>query len=199
MEGLNIRVAARGKVQPLYTISATVFPKRALPHQVKNSTCGVVKSEEKGSGCVASAIPLGVDAVAICSAVAGLVDKRKVANDYLYISLGELNRMWIVGVAPFACAFASEVDGKGAAVTANIAQPKFFAGCQHPFQAVGRIRSARLGIFQSEQFKKAGLPPQTGEVFAAAAHAYRPEIHPVRVYQREVPSAFHLIKQNIAR
>ena len=127
MEGLNIRVAARGKVQPLYTISATVFPKRALPHQVKNSTCGVVKSEEKGSGSVASAIPLGVDAVAMCRGVAELVDKRKAANDYLYTSLGELKRAWVVGVAPFAYAFASEVDGKGAAVAANIAQPKFFA------------------------------------------------------------------------
>ena len=89
MERLNIRVAARGKVQSLHTISATVFPKRALPHQVKNSTCGVVKSEEKGSGSVASAIPLGVDAVAICSAVVELVDKRKVSNDYLNASLGE--------------------------------------------------------------------------------------------------------------
>ena len=82
MERLNIHVAARGKVQPLYTISATVFPKRALPHQVKNSTCGVVKSDGKETGCVASAIPLGVDAIAMCRGVAGLVGKRKAANDY---------------------------------------------------------------------------------------------------------------------
>ena len=182
MERLNIRVAARGKVQPLHTIAATVSPKRTLPPQVKKTTCGVVKSEGKETGCVASAIPLDVDAVATCRGVAGFVGKRKAANDYLYTSLGELKKAWGVGVASFAYAFASEVDGKGAAVAANIAQPKFFAGCQHPFQAVGRIRSARLGIFQGEQFKKAGLPPQTGEVFAAAAHAYRPEIHPVRVY-----------------
>lgn len=120
MEGLNIRVAARGKVQPLYTISATVFPKRALPHQVKNSTGGVVKSEEKETGCAASAIPLDVDAVAMCRGVAGLVGKRKAANDYLYTSLGELKRAWVVGVAPFAYAFASEVDGKGTAVAANV-------------------------------------------------------------------------------
>ena len=128
MERLNIRVAVRGKVQPLHTIVATVSPKRALPPQVKKTTCGVVKSEEKESECAASAIPLGVDAVAMCRGVAGLVDKRKAANDYLYTSLGELKRMWVVGVAPFACAFASEVNGKGAAVAANIAQPKFFAG-----------------------------------------------------------------------
>lgn len=88
MERLNIRVAARGKVQPLHTIAATVSPKRALPPQVKESTCGVVKSEEKGSESVASAIPLGVDAVAIYSAVVELVDKRKVSNDYLNASLG---------------------------------------------------------------------------------------------------------------
>ena len=35
MERLNIRVAVRGKVQPLHTIAATVSPKRALPRQVK--------------------------------------------------------------------------------------------------------------------------------------------------------------------
>lgn len=128
MERLNIRVAARGKVQPLHTIAATVSPKRALPPQVKNSTCGVVKSEEKESECAASVIPLGIDAVAMCRGVAGLVDKRKAANDYLYTSLGELKRTWVVGVAPFACTFASEINGKGTAVAANIAQPKFFAG-----------------------------------------------------------------------
>ena len=128
MEGLKRRVAVRGKVRPLHTITATLPPKRALSRQVKNSTCGVIKSEEKESECVASAIPLGVDAVAMCSLVAGLVGKRKAANDYLYTSLGELKRTWVVGVAPFAYAFASEVDGKGAAVAANIAQPKFFAG-----------------------------------------------------------------------
>lgn len=120
MERLNIRVAARGKVQPLHTIAATVSPKRALPPQVKNSTCGVVKSEEKESGCAASAILLDVDAVATCRGVAGLVGKRKAANDYLYTSLGELKRAWVVGFALFACAFASEVDGKGAAVAANV-------------------------------------------------------------------------------
>ena len=63
MERLNIRVAVRGKVQPLHTIAATVSPKRALPPQVKKTTCGVVKSEEKESECAASAIPLGVDVV----------------------------------------------------------------------------------------------------------------------------------------
>ena len=128
MEGLKRRVAVRGKVRPLHTITATLPRKRALSRQVKNSTCGVIKSEEKESECVASAIPLGVDAVAMCSLVAGLVGKRKAANDYLYTSFGELKRMWVVGVAPFAYAFASEVNGKGTAVAANIAQPKFFAG-----------------------------------------------------------------------
>ena len=63
---------------------------------------------------------MGVDAVAMCSLVAGLVGKRKVANDYLFVSLGELKRAWVVGFALFACAFASEVDGKGAAVAANV-------------------------------------------------------------------------------
>ena len=187
------------KMESLRLVVAYVVRPYTLPRKVNKKTGGVVKSEEKEIGCAASAIPLDVDAVAMCRGVAGLVGKRKAANDYLYTSLGELKRAWVVGVAPFAYAFASEVDGKGAAVAANIAQPKLFAGCQHPFQAVGRIRSARLGIFQGEQFKKAGLPPQTCEVFAAAAHAYRPEIHPVRVYQREVPFSFHLIKQNIAR
>lgn len=147
MERLNIRVVARGKVQPLHAIAATVSPKRTLPPQVKKTTCGVVKSDGKESGRAASAIPLDVDAVVMCRGVAGLVGKRKAANDYLYTSFGELKRAWVVGVAPFAYAFASEVDGKGTAVAANIAQPKFFAGCQHPFQAVGRIRSARFGIF----------------------------------------------------
>lgn len=128
MEGLKRRVAVRGKVRPLHTITATLPPKRALSRQVKNSTCGVIKSEEKESECVASAIPLGVDAVAMCRGVAGLVGKRKAANDYLYTSLGEQKRAWGVGVASFAYAFASEVDGKGTAVAANIAQPKFFAG-----------------------------------------------------------------------
>lgn len=88
MEGLKRRVAVRGKVRPLHTITATLPPKRALSRQVKESTCGVVKSEEKGSESVASAIPLGVDAVAIYSAVVELVDKRKVSNDYLNASLG---------------------------------------------------------------------------------------------------------------
>lgn len=120
MERLNIRVAVRGKVQPLHTIAATVSPKRALPPQVKKTTGGVVKSEEKESGCAASAIPLDVDAVATCRGVAGLVGKRKAANDYLYASLGELKRAWGVGVASFAYAFASEVDGKGTAVAANV-------------------------------------------------------------------------------
>lgn len=128
MEGLKRRVAVRGKVRPLHTITATLPPKRALSRQVKNSTCGVIKSEEKESECVASAIPLGVDLVVMCRGVAGLVGKRKAANDYLYTSFGELKRMWVVGVAPFAYAFASEVNGKGTAVAANIAQPKFFAG-----------------------------------------------------------------------
>ena len=71
---------------------------------------------------------MGVDAVAMCSLVAGLAGKRKVANDYLSVSLGELKRKGVVGVASFAYAFASEVDGKGSAVAANVAQPKFFAG-----------------------------------------------------------------------
>ena len=135
------------KMESLRLVVAYVVRPYTLPRQVKNSTCGVIKSEEKESECVASAIPLGVDAVAMCRGVAGLVGKRKAANDYLYTSLGELKRMWVVGVAPFAYAFALEIDGKGTAVAANIAQPKFFASCQHPFQAVGRIRSARLGIF----------------------------------------------------
>lgn len=151
--------AACCKMESLRLVVAHVVRPYTLLRKVNKKTGGVVKSEEKGSGSVASAIPLGVDAVAICSAVVELVGKRKAANDYLYTSLGELKRAWVVGFALFACAFASEVDGKGAAVAANVAQPKFFAGCQHPFQAVGRIRSARLGIFQSEQFKKAGLPP----------------------------------------
>ena len=115
-------------MESLRLVVAYVVRPYTLPRHVKNSTCGVIKSEEKESECVASAIPLGVDAVAMCRGVAGLVGKRKAANDYLYTSLGELNRMWVVGVAPFAYAFASEVDGKGAAVAANIAQPKFFAG-----------------------------------------------------------------------
>lgn len=89
MERLNIRVVARGKVQPLHAIAATVSPKRALPPQVKKTTCGVVKSDGKESGRAASAIPLDVDAVAICSSVVELVDKRKVSNDYLNASLGE--------------------------------------------------------------------------------------------------------------
>ena len=174
--------AACCKMESLRLVVAHVVRPYTLLRKVNKKTGVVVKSDGNETGCAASAIPLGVDAVAICSAVVELVDKRKAANDYLYTSFGELKRAWVVGVAPFAYAFASEVDGKGAAVAANIAQPKFFASCQHPFQAVGRIRSARLGIFQGEQFKKAGLPPQTCEVFAAAAHAYRPEIHPVRVY-----------------
>lgn len=107
MEGLKRRVAVRGKVRPLHTITATLPPKRALSRQVKNSTCGVIKSEEKESECAASAIPLGVDAVAMCRGVTELVGKRKVANDYLYTSLGELKRKGVVGVAPFAYAFAS--------------------------------------------------------------------------------------------
>ena len=64
----------------------------------------------------------------MCRGVTELVGKRKVANDYLYTSFGELKRMWVVGVAPFAYAFALEIDGKGTAVAANVAQPKFFAG-----------------------------------------------------------------------
>ena len=199
MEERQMCNAACCKMESLRLVVAYVVRPYTLLRKVNKKTGVVVKSDGKETGSVASAIPLAVDAVAICSAVVELVGKRKAANDYLYTSLGELKRAWVVGVAPFAYTFASEVDGKGAAVAANIAQPKFFAGCQHPFQAVGRIRSARLGIFQSEQFEKAGLPPQTCEVFATAAHAYRPEIHPVRVYQREVPFAFHLIKQNIAR
>ena len=83
MERLNIRVAVRRKVQSLHTIATTVSPKSALPPQVKESTCGVVKSEEKDSGCVVSPIPLGVDTVAMCRGVARFVGKRKAANDYL--------------------------------------------------------------------------------------------------------------------
>ena len=139
--------AACCKMESLRLVVAHVVRPYTLLRKVNKKTGGVIKSEEKESECVASAIPLGVDAVAMCRGVTELVGKRKVANDYLYTSLGELKRKGVVGVAPFACAFASEVDGKGAAVAANVAQPKFFAGCQHPFQAVGRIRSARLGIF----------------------------------------------------
>lgn len=139
--------AACRKMESLRLVVAHVVRPYTLLRKVNKTTCGVVKSEEKESECAASAILLGVDVVAMCRGVAGLVDKRKAANDYLYTSFGELKRMWVVGFALFACAFASEVNGKGAAVAANIAQPKFFAGCQHPFQAVGRIRSARLGIF----------------------------------------------------
>ena len=120
--------AACCKMESLRLVVAHVVRPYTLLREVNKKTCGVVKSEEKESECVASAIPLGVDAVAMCSLVAGLVGKRKVANDYLSVSLGELKRMWVVGVAPFAYAFASEVNGKGAAVAANIAQPKFFAG-----------------------------------------------------------------------
>lgn len=116
------------KMESLRLVVAYVVRPYTLPRKVNKKTCGVVKSEEKDSGCVASPIPLGVDAVAMCRGVARFVGKRKAANDYLYTSLGELKRAWVVGVAPFAYAFASEVDGKGAAVAANIAQPKFFAG-----------------------------------------------------------------------
>lgn len=115
-------------MESLRLVVAYVVRPYTLPRKVNKKTCGVVKSEEKDSGCVASPIPLGVDAVAMCRGVARFVGKRKAANDYLYTSLGKLKRAWVVGVAPFAYAFASEVDGKGAAVAANIAQPKFFAG-----------------------------------------------------------------------
>lgn len=121
--------AACCKMESLRLVVAYVVRPYTLLRKVNKKTGGVVKSDGKETGCVASAIPLGVDAVAMCRGVAGLVDKRKAANDYLYTSLGELKRTWVVGVAPFAYAFASEVDGKGAAVAANIAQPKFFAGC----------------------------------------------------------------------
>ncbi len=139
--------AACCKMESLRLVVAHVVRPYTLLRKMNKKTGGVVKSYGKETGCVASAIPLGVDAVAMCRGVAGFVGKRKAANNYLYTSLGDLKRAWVVGVAPFAYAFASEVDGKGTAVAANIAQPKFFAGCQHPFQAVGRIRSARLGIF----------------------------------------------------
>lgn len=125
--------AACCKMESLRLVVAHVVRPYTLLRKVNKKTGGVVKSDGKETGCVASAIPLGVDAVAMCRGVAGFVGKRKATNDYLYTSLGELKRMWVVGVAPFACAFASEVDGKGTAVAANIAQPKFFAGCQHPF------------------------------------------------------------------
>lgn len=125
--------AACCKMESLRLVVAHVVRPYTLLRKVNKKMGGVVKSDGKETGCVASAIPLGVDVVAKCRGVAGLVGKRKATNDYLYTSLGELKRMWVVGVAPFACAFASEVDGKGAAVAANIAQPKFFAGCQHPF------------------------------------------------------------------
>ncbi len=120
--------AACRKMESLRLVVAHVVRPYTLLRKVNKKTGGVVKSDGKESGCAASAIPLDVDAVAMCSLVAGLVGKRKVANDYLSVSLGELKRMWVVGVAPFAYAFASEVNGKGAAVAANIAQPKFFAG-----------------------------------------------------------------------
>ncbi|WP_314799260.1 hypothetical protein [Alloprevotella tannerae] len=120
-------------MESLRLVVAHVVRPYTLLRKVNKKMGGVVKSDEKGSGSVASTIPLDVDAVVMCRGVAGLVGKRKAANDYLYTSFGELKRAWVVGVAPFAYAFASEVDGKGAAVAANIAQPKFFAGCQHPF------------------------------------------------------------------
>lgn len=109
------------KMESLRLVVAYVVRPYTLPRKVNKKTGGVVKSEGKETGCVASAIPLDVDAVAMCRGVAGFFDKRKAANDYLYTSLGELKRMWVVGVAPFAYAFASEVDGKGAAVAANVA------------------------------------------------------------------------------
>lgn len=120
--------AACCKMESLRFVVAYAVRPYTLRARRKKSTEGIVKSDGKETGCVASAIPLGVDAVAMCSSVVELVGKRKAANDYLYTSLGELNRMWVVGVAPFAYAFALEIDGKGAAVAANIAQPKFFAG-----------------------------------------------------------------------
>ena len=109
------------KMESLRLVVAYVVRPYTLPRKVNKTTCGVVKSEGKETGCVASAIPLGVDAVAMCRGVAGLVGKRKAANDYLYTSFGELKRAWGVGVASFAYAFASEVDGKGTAVAANVA------------------------------------------------------------------------------
>ena len=125
--------AACCKMESLRRVVAHVVRPYTLLRKVNKKMGGVVKSDEKGSGSVASTIPLDVDAVVMCRGVAGLVGKRKAANDYLYTSFGDLKRAWVVGVAPFAYAFASEVDGKGAAVAANLAQPKFFAGCQHPF------------------------------------------------------------------
>ena len=109
------------KMESLRLVVAYVVRPYTLPRKVNKKTGGVVKSEEKATGCAASVIPLDVDVVAMCRGVAGLVGKRKAANDYLYTSLGELKRAWVVGVASFAYAFASEVDGKGTAVAANVA------------------------------------------------------------------------------
>ena len=96
------------KMESLRLVVAYVVRPYTLPRKVNKKTGGVV-------------IPLDVDVVAMCRGVAGLVGKRKAANDYLYTSLGELKRAWVVGVASFAYAFASEVDGKGTAVAANVA------------------------------------------------------------------------------
>ncbi len=113
--------AACCKMESLRLVVAYVVRPYTLLRKVNKKTGVVVKSDGKETGSVASAIPLAVDAVAICSAVVELVGKRKAANDYLYTSLGELKRAWVVGVASFAYAFASEVDGKGTAVAANVA------------------------------------------------------------------------------
>jgi len=94
MEELQMCNATCCKMESLRLVVAFVVRPYTLPRQVKNSTCGVVKSEGKESECVASAIPLGVDAVAMCRGVTELVGKRKAANDYLYTSLGELKRAW---------------------------------------------------------------------------------------------------------
>ncbi len=120
MEELQMCNATCCKMESLRLVVAYVVRPYTLPRKVNKKMGGVVKSEEKETGCAASAIPLDVDAVATCRGVAGLVGKRKAANDYLYTSFGELKRTWVVGVAPFACAFASEVNGKGAAVAANV-------------------------------------------------------------------------------
>lgn len=128
MEEWQMCNAACRKMESLRLVVAHVVRPYTLLRKVNKKTGVVVKSDGKEIGCVASAIPLGVDAVAMCRGVAGFVGKRKAANDYLYTSLGELKRAWVVGFALFACAFASEVNGKGTAVAANIAQPKFFAG-----------------------------------------------------------------------